>query len=330
MNRFFVCILLFTVLSVSAQQNVTIGPNDDAIAILQTVIEPGSTITFEAGYYSLTPKSDGTGHPVLFQPPSRTTIRGAGSGFGRNATVLDCEYAFDTGVKIGPNVKGIVVQDLTLVNTIHALVIIKAGSSGTVFNNVWALKCHDECIQNEGGEVAFQFSVFGWCSDNVFLSEDTASSSSVFTNCDLFLGPGDLVQSEAKTQVFLRNCILYAGPGGNDIHVDGGYISVRASVGWDPVDDDPSGFTPGVRLGRLELDGYPDVNATNVGQDPLYVKPPGRGHKASTMDLHLQEGSPALTAGRESFGASGEPMGGTTYAGSQGPVPVDVENWFLY
>jgi hypothetical protein len=313
-----------------AQQTVRITPQDDVIAVLQSVTQKSSTILFEPGYYSLTPKADGTGFPNLFNPPSGTVIRGAGSGFGPDATVLDCNYAFNSGIRIGTGSGNITMENLTILNTLHALILIEQRTSNLVFRNVWALKCLDECVQNEGGNALFEFCVFGWCTDNVFFADDLYPSVSILMNCDVLLGFGDLVQAETGAEVHVRNSILYAGPGENDINADGGWIVVRASVGWDPFNESPPGLVPGVRLGRLELDGFPDVNATNVGEDPLYVSPPGRGVKADTMDLHLQSGSPALTAGRESYSPQGEPLGGVTFAGSQGPAPVNVDHWSVY
>ncbi|HPA44176.1 MAG TPA: hypothetical protein PLG59_04120 [bacterium] len=328
----FVAMFLLTIIASTAfsQQTVRIGPQDDVIAVLQSVTQAGSTILFEPGYYSLTPKADGTGFPNLFHPPSGTVIRGSGSGFGPDATVLDCNYAFNSGIRIGTGTGNVTVENLTVLNTLHALILIEQRTSNLVFRNVWALKCLDECVQNEGGDVVFESCVLGWCTDNIFFSDDLYPSVSVLMNCDVLLGFGDLVQAETGAEVHVRNSILYAGPGENDIHVDGGWIVVRASVGWDPINESPPGLEPGVRWGRLELDGFPDVNATNVGEDPLYVSPPGRGAKAETMDLHLQTGSPALTAGRESYTQKGEPTGGVTFAGSQGPAPVNVDHWSIY
>ena len=193
----------------------------------------------------------------------------------------------------------------------------------------------DGLVRNEGGDIAFNFCAFGWTEADVIHTD--AASVTVMTNCDLVLGDSDIVEAEADAQLILRNCIVYAGNGANDIEVDGGLIVVRASVGWDPFDGDPPGFEPGIRLGRIDLNGDPDVDDTNTGEDPLYVRQPGPSpdgpaYKMSEIDLHLQEGSPALTAGSTSFDDNHNPTGDPMYAGSQGlaePI-ADVTSWSVF
>lgn len=326
-------------LTATAQQNVTIKPGDDVLAILDTVVDPGSTITFEPGYYLVTRRADGSGPNDLLRPPPGTTIRGAGSGFDpATATILDCGYTFDSAIKIDDGIDGVTVEDLTITRTIDALIEIDAGSFDNTINNVWALKAMSSLVFNDGGDIALNYCVLGWSSgDVVFCDDVTVPSTTVLTNCDIFLGNSDIVESESGSELYLRNCILYAGNGSNDIQIDGGWIVVRASVGWDPFDGDPPGLYPGGMplLGRLDLNGDPDVGDNCVGEDPMYVKPPGPveggvGYKADEMDLHLKEGSPALTAGSTSFDAEHNPTGDPTFAGSQGPAPVDVANWPIH
>ena len=136
----------------------------------------------------------------------------------------------------------------------------------------------------------------------------------------------DLIEAEGGEAIF-RNCIFYAGNGNNYLENDGsGKVVVRSSVGWDPFSSDAPGITESL-FGRLRLDDaggvFPDVDGSNVGEDPQYVRPPGQiapgvGVVAEEMDLRLREGSPALTAGSTSFDVNGEPNGSPTFAGSQG------------
>lgn len=319
-------------LSVSAQ-DVVIKPGDDVLAILQPFENvPDSEILFEPGYYLVTMDPSETGSDDLIRVAPGTTIRGAGSGFDpATATIIDCGYTFDSAIKIDDGVDGITVENITLTRTIDALIEIDAGAFDNTFNNVWAVKAMSSIVDSDA-DATFENCVFGWASGDVIYAGDPGPAILVFTNCDIFLGHGDLVESAAGTEIYLRNCILFAGPGAgsNDLEVTGGWIVVRSSVGWDPVDGDPPGFEPGVRLGRLDLNGDPDVDETNVGEDPLYVKPPGMGYKPDTMDLHLQDGSPALTAGSTSFDDEHKPTGDPTFAGSQGAAPVDVGNWSIY
>jgi len=196
------------------------------------------------------------------------------------------------------------------------------------------VKIHgDGAVSVDASDATFTNCVFGWAqSDTIALN---GAGTATFTNCDIFLGDSDIVEVDEDSWAVLRNCILYAGNGSNDLEVTAGWITARSCVGWDPFDEDPAGFEPGVRLGRLDLNGDPDVDDTCIGEDPLYVKPPGPvspgvGYKAAAMDLHLQEGSPALTAGSTSFDEEHNPSGDPTYAGSQGPAPADIGNWSVY
>ena len=145
----------------------------------------------------------------------------------------------------------------------------------------------------------------------------------------------DLTEAQAGEPVF-RNCIFYAGNGNNFLENNGGKVIVRSSVGWDPYSSDAPGITES-SFGRLRLDErdgvFPDVDNSNVGEDPLYVKPagqiaPGVGVVVEEMDLRLREGSPALTAGSTSFDASGDPNGSPTFAGSQGDLSYSVVDDF--
>ncbi len=324
-----VFILSIIGLSAMAQQNVTIKPGDDVVGIIQTVVDAESTITFEAGYYKLVPKEDETGRPDLMRLPAGTTVRGAGSGMDPStATILDCGFAFDSAIKIDDGIDGCLFEDFTAINAVDSIIEFDAGSFDNTFNNVWALKAMENVIDiNDTAEAAFNFCVLGWATgDTVNLA---GSSIGVFTNCDMFLGMSDIIEAADTSEAILKNCILYAGPGANDIETLG-FISVVHCVGWDPLDSDPSGIT-GMLMGRLDVNGGAVwIDDYSIGEDPLYVAAPGMGFTATTMDLHLQSGSPALTAGNTSFDENLDPTGDPTFAGSQGATPADVGNWSIY
>ena len=58
----FITIVLYLFsLAAFAGQNITIAPGDNVYEVLQTVTEPDSTITFEAGLYKIFPPADTTG-----------------------------------------------------------------------------------------------------------------------------------------------------------------------------------------------------------------------------------------------------------------------------
>lgn len=321
-------------LSATAQQNITIRPGDDAVAMVLSVVDPDSTITFEAGYYKVAPKgySGAEGRPDFIRMPPGTTIRGAGSGLDpTRGTIIDCGYAYDSAIKIDDNIDGVVVENITFMNCIDTVLEFDTGSFENTFNNVWAIKSHESCVDMNGSaEAEFNFCVFGWSGADAVNLNDT--SFGVFRNCDIFLGTSDIVEAAGASEAVLLNCIIYAGPGSNDIESSGGFITVANSVGWDPVDSDPPGVTLNL-MGRIDLNGaglFIDLD-NNVGEDPLYVAPPGMGFTAETMDLRLQEGSPALTAGSTSHNADYEPTGTPTFAGSQGLADTThVKTWSLF
>lgn len=336
-------LILFALSATSgfAQQNVTIGPDDDVFAILETVVDFDSTITFEAGYYQLVPPADTTGKHSLIQPPAGTTIRGAGSGMdSSNATILDCQMLFEHGIEIGDAADTVTVENLTIIHTYDDLLAIGQDVVDITFNNVWALKTHGDCVEIDGGEVQFNFCVFGWSGADTVHNDNDTVVEAVYTNCDIFLGESDLVDVD-NGRIVLRNCIVYAGNGTNDVFNDNGpdgRTIVRASVGWAPFDGDPPGITEEL-WGRLDVESdtdiLPDVDNTNIGQDPMYIKPPGQagpgvGYLASELDLHLHPESPALTAGNTEFDAEHNPIGEPTFAGSQGVGEVGVDHWQIF
>lgn len=329
-------VLCLSSLAAVAGQNVTISPGDNVYEVLKTVVDPGSTITIEPGLYKIFPPADRTGSTDLFVPPPGTTIRGAGSGFNpEEDTILDCQSLFRHGFYINGDAKGVTVADLTITNTYANLVYINGGASDVTFDNVWAVRSLMRCVENDSGDVNFNFCVFGLASDDVIFPDNNAGRM-IFTNCDIFLVENDLIEAEGGEAIF-RNCIFYAGNGNNYLENDGGMVVVRSSVGWDPYSSDAPGISESL-FGRLRLDAdsagvFPDVDGSNVGEDPLYVKPPGQiapgvGVVVEEMDLRLQEGSPALTAGSTSFDADGEPNGSPTFAGSQGDLSYFVVDSF--
>ena len=328
-------VLCLSSLTAVAQQNITISPGDNVYEVLQTVIEPDSTITFEPGLYKIFPPVNSTGSTDLFVPPPGTTIRGAGFGFNpEEDTILDCQSLFRHGFDLGGDSDGVTVGDLTITNTYGNLVYITGGASDVNFENVWAVRSLLRCVENDGGEVNFNFCVFGLASDDVIFNDDNTERTT-FKNCDIFLCENDLTEAQAGEAVF-RNCIFYAGNGNNLLENNGGKVIVRSSVGWDPFSSDAPGITESL-FGRLRLDDksgvFPDVDNSNVGEDPLYVRPPGQiapgvGVLVEEMDLRLREGSPALTAGSTSFDANGDPNGSPTFAGSQGDLSYFVVDDF--
>ena len=333
---FVFCLFSLTVL---AQQDVTISPGDNVYEVLQTVVEPESTITFAPGLYKIFPPADSTGTTDLFVPPAGTTIRGAGFGFNpAEDTILDCQSLFRHGIDLGSDSDRVTVGDLTITNTYGNLVYIGSGAEDVRFDNVWAVRTLLRCVENDGGDAVFSFCVFGLASDDVIFNDDNAVRT-VLVNCDLFLVENDLIEAEGGEAIF-RNCIFYAGNGNNYLENDkSGRVVVRSSVGWDPFSSDAPGITEN-RFGRLRLDDvggiFPDVDGSNIGEDPLYVRPPGQiapgiGVVVEEMDIRLQEGSPALTAGSTSFDVNGEPNGLPTFAGSQGQTSfVVVDNMESY
>ena len=328
-------VLCLSSLTALAQQNITISPGDNVYEVLQTVDESGSTITFEPGLYKIFPPADRTGSTDLFVPPPGTTIRGAGLGFNpQENTILDCQSLFRHGFDLGGDSDGVTVADLTITNTYGNLVYITGGASDVNFENVWAVRSLLRCVENDGGEANFRFCAFGLASDDAIFNDDNTDRTT-FTNCDIFLCENDLIEAQAGEAVF-RNCIFYAGNGNNFLENNGGKVIVRSSVGWDPFPGDAAGITESSFGGlRLVDEGgvFPDVDNSNVGEDPLYVKPagqiaPGVGVMVEEMDLRLQEGSPALTAGSTSFDANGDPNGSPTFAGSQGELSYFVVDDF--
>ena len=328
-------VLCLSSLTAVAQQNITITPADNVYEVLQTVTEPGSTIRFEPGLYKIFPPAGSTGSTDLFEPPAGANIRGAGFGFNpEEGTILDCQSLFRHGFDLGGDSDGVTVGNLTITNTYGNLIYINGGASDVIFENVWAARSLLRCVENDGGEANFNFCVLGLAADDVIFNDDNTDRMT-FTNCDIFLCENDLVEAQAGEAVF-RNCIFYAGNGNNYLENNGGKVVVRSSVGWDPYSSDAPGITQD-RFGRLRLDDkggvFPDVDSSSVGEDPLYVKPPGQiapgvGVVVEEMDLRLQEGSPALTAGSTSFDANGDPNGSPTFAGSQGDLSYYVVDDF--
>jgi len=322
-------------LAALAGQNVTIRPGDNVYEVLQTVEEPDSTITFEPGLYKIFPPANRTGTTDLFEPPAGTTIRGAGFGFNpEEDTILDCQSLFRHGFDLGGDSDGVTIANLTITNTWGNLIYITGGATDVNFDNVWAVRALLRCVENDGGEANFNFCVFGLAADDVIFN-DESTDCTTFMNCDIFLCENDLIEAQAGEAVF-RNCIFYAGNGNNFMENNGGNVIVRSSVGWDPYSSDAPGITQD-RFGRLRLDEaggvFPEVDGTNIGEDPLYIRPPGQiaagvGVAVEEMDLRLQEGSPALTAGSTSFDANGDPNGSPTFAGSQGDLSYLVVDDF--
>jgi hypothetical protein len=308
-----------------AQQDVTIGPDDNVYEVLRTVTEPDSTVTIAPGLYTVFPSADRTGPTDLFVPPPGTAIRGAGSGFNpEEASILDCQSLFRHGIFLNGDSDGVIVGDLTITNVWGNLVYVASGAVDNKFENVWAVRSLLRCVENDGGTINFNFCALGLAADDVVFNDDNAVLTA-FTNCDIFLCENDLVEAQGGEAVF-RNCIIYAGNANNYLENNGGTVVVRSSVGWDPYSGDEPGITPTL-FGRLRLDDrdgvFPDVDGSNVGEDPLYVLPPGQiapgiAVSVEEMDLRLQDGSPALTAGSTSFDANGDPNGSPTFAGSQG------------
>ncbi|MHC4582174.1 MAG: hypothetical protein ACYS14_12020, partial [Planctomycetota bacterium] len=332
---FMTIVLCLFSLAAFAGQNITIVPGDNVYEVLQTVTEPDSTITFEPGLYKIFPPEDRTGTTDLFEPPSGTTIRGAGFGFNpEEDTILDCQSLFRHGFDFGGDSDGVTIGDLTITNTYGNLIYLGSGAVDVYFDHVWAVRSLLRCVENDGAEASFDFCVLGLAADDVIFNDNNAVLS-IFTNCDLFLVENDLIEAEGGEAIF-RNCIFYAGNGNNYLENDGGKVIVRSSVGWDPYSSDAPGITQD-RFGRLRLDDaggvFPDVDNSNVGEDPLYVLPPGQiapgvGVVVEEMDLRLQEGSLALTAGSTSFDANGDPNGSPTFAGSQGELSYFVVDDF--
>ncbi|MCP4611172.1 MAG: hypothetical protein GY845_20885 [Planctomycetes bacterium] len=333
-------ILIASVLCLSslafAGQDITISPGDNVYEVLQTVTEPDSTITFEPGLYKIFPPADSTGTTDLFEPPAGTTIRGAGFGLNpEEDSILDCQSLFRHGFDLGDDSDGVTVGNLTITNTYGNLIYLGSGAVDVNFDNVWAVRSLYRCVENDGAEANFYFCVFGLASDDVIFNDDNAVRTS-FMNCDIFLCENDLIEAEGGEAIF-KNCIFYAGNGNNYLENDkSGKVVVRSSVGWDPYSGDATGIT-GTLFGRLRLVDaggvFPDVDDSNVGEDPNYIRPPGQvapgvGVEAEEMDLRLQEGSIALTAGSTSFDENGEPNGSPTFAGSQGELSYFVVDDF--
>jgi len=152
------------------------------------------------------------------------------------ATILDCQLIFDNGFEIEQGFDSVTVEDLTILNVYENFIRPDEGSFETTVNNVWCLKGHSEAFQADGGEIFLNNCVFGWAGDDG-TKTDGGDPRAVLTNCDVFLSEGGLVESEFGN-IALRNCILYAGSGNNELEIDGGTITVRSSVLWDPFSDE--------------------------------------------------------------------------------------------
>jgi hypothetical protein len=107
----------------------------------------------------------------------------------------------------------------------------------------------------------------------------TGSAKSEFINCAFSGNTGGAIKASDLAQgnslVTIRNSIIYGNDGGTGIVVGGATVDASFSV-------IPFGF-PG---------------EGNIGLDPLFISQPPLDSAHTLGDLHLQQGSPAIDAGR--------------------------------
>lgn len=325
-------ILIITLLITTAawgQQNITIKPGDDVVQLINSVWEIDSTITFEAGFYPVSPDPENPTED-LFDLPDGATVKGAGGGMDpTTCTIIDMQYSFSKAFDI--NNPFITIDGLTVMRAIVHGVDLNETEAIT-FRDVWILKAFDALFNTDSGvDYVFENCVFGFGADELMKCNDTPAYVT-FKNCDLFNVQGDMVECEGGSEMIFENCIFYAGSGaGNDnITEDGGSIYIRNSILWDPVDDgsDTASNDGGMELELL--DAAFSVNESNRGEDPMYMNGPGFGTALEDLDLRIKEWSPALTVGSENFDDNLDGTGPVTFAGSQGPAPASVGNWALF
>lgn len=317
-----------------AQQEVHIAPGDDVAAILATVTEPGSRVTFEPGYYRVTPTA-GTVSQV-FDIPSDTTVIGAGGGFDpATSTILDMEYGFSNGFRTQEGALDIVVEGITLYRCIGHIVQARPGDTIT-FNDVWMISCFDELIEITGVfDFNFNNCVFGYDGDELIKAEGGGTSIMRFVNCDFFCSVVNYVEAEAGSDLLFVNSIFYTGSGraSDNFENENGIITLRNSIAYDAVPDDRVSEYPHPNDGGMTVigtNGEFTIDGSVTGEDPMYVVRPSFGNPLFSIDLRLQPGSPALTAGSTSWDEFGNATGEPTWAGSQGPGPDGVDTWSLF
>ncbi len=334
------CGITLTVVLISqtafAQQTVNIAPGDDVAQMLANVTEEGSTITFEAGFYSVLPTA-GT-KSQLITLPAGTTFKGAGNGFDpATATILDFEYNFSNGLRTAEGGFDILIEDITLLRCTGHILQARPGDSITC-NNVWMIGCFDELIEITG-VLDFEFNncVFGYDGDELIKAEGGGTSIMRFNNCDFFCSTVNLVEAEAGSDLLFNNCIFYTGSGvsSDNFENENGIIAIRNSIVFDAVPDDRENQFPSPNDGGMTVvgtNGELTIDDSDLGVDPLYVARPSFGNQLTEMDLRLQPGSPALTVGATSVDDFGDalPDSEPTFAGSQGPGPQKVGGWSLY
>ncbi len=311
------------------QQNVTIAPGDDVIDKLATVTDPGSTITFEAGHYKLVPKADIEGDKLKFLDlPGGTTVQGAGGGLDpSNSTILDLGYRFADGIFI-QNGGDVTLEGFTIMGTVNETFRITNDSNNNLIRDVWVLKSQDQMlhIKSTVGTV-FENCVFGYALSEIIQADDPGET--IYRNCDFFACVEQIAIATDGANLLFQNCIFYTGSGiANDIiESNGGVIDIRSSILWDPIEDgsEVTAMNGGINVDPVSLD------ESVIGEDPQYVVAPTFGVPFGDFNLHLQEGSAALTAGSENFEDSFpfNPTGPETYAGSQG-IAVAIPDWMIH
>ncbi len=330
-------ILIALALTVSvtgwAQQNVTINPGDDVMAILATVVDENSTVTFGPGRYNVTPDPN---NPTsdFFQPPTGSVIKGAGSGLDpANSTIIDLGYSFSNGFAVEQQAE-VLIEGMTIMRaTVHVIQIEE--SFDVTFRDVWAFKAFDSLFNTDTGEeYKFENCLFSYCGDELLKCNDTPAFVT-FTNCDFSNSSGVLVECEGASEMIFRNCIFYSGSGSSTdaIVEDGGSVIIRNSVLYDAVDDgsmvaeNDGGLNVVANISGIEF----TLDQTNIGVDPMYVAPPTFGNGMADVDLRLMAGSPALTAGSDAFADDNITASGSeTFAGSRGPAGASVDHWALF
>ena len=124
----------------------------------------------------------------------------------------------------------------------------------------------------------------------------------LFRNTDFYDYDSDIADHEDNSLVLYFNCIVHAGTHSDDFDAGSGWIVSRNCVFYDP---------PGP--GGIEFLQVDDLDSIDIDDsDPLYVNV-GSDVPLLELDFHLNEGSAALTAGKDA-------SGNETFAGSMGPA----------
>ncbi|MGC9328917.1 MAG: hypothetical protein ACP5I1_14880, partial [Candidatus Hinthialibacter sp.] len=292
---------------------VNVSPGDDIESALYEAAF-GGTVIFAPGWYDLTPVDPGSQRGIyLSSAHENITLKGAGWGTDpATATILDGEAWFiDTAFRI--ETVDVVIEGFTIVNIYDEAVECNSDAYNVEFRNCMFLAC-DSGSDNDGtagmGDfdffdemIRFKNCIFARGGDDG--SDQEGDSAVLYQNCDFYDWDSDIFDHEDNSIIVAKNCIFHAGSLSDDLDGGSGTTEMLNCVFFDPPGEDADGLGGmAIEGGAYEVDG--------VGGDPLYVNV-GPHVFWLDLDFHLQEGSPALTAGKDDDGNA-------TFAGSMGPA----------